>query len=108
MITIRGPWLVNGPSPGSPAHCQDNARGCSGRLRGRDAENVAAYIYELFYSKSAQARNKFVPSRIELSRLTVRQYKNAIADLFGSFQALVAGMINGTEGGILEQVEATA
>ena len=56
---------------------------------GKDAETVAAYIYESFYSKSAQARNKFTPSRIELSRLTVRQYKNAIADLFGSFQAPV-------------------
>ena len=53
---------------------------------GEDAEKVAAYIYELFYSKSAQVRNKFEPSRIELSRLTVRQYKNAIADLLGSFQ----------------------
>jgi Protein of unknown function (DUF1592)/Protein of unknown function (DUF1588)/PA14 domain/Protein of unknown function (DUF1595)/Cytochrome C oxidase, cbb3-type, subunit III len=53
---------------------------------GEDADKVAAYIYDLFYSKSAQARNKFAPSRIELSRLTVRQYKNTIADLLGSFQ----------------------
>ncbi len=56
---------------------------------GKDAEKVAAFIYESFYSKPAQARNGFKPSRIELSRLTVRQYKNAIADLFGSFQAPV-------------------
>ena len=61
---------------------------------GEDAEKVAAYIYESFYSKSAQVRNKFQPPRIELSRLTVRQYKNAIADLLGSFQPLSAGMIN--------------
>ena len=54
---------------------------------GKDAEKVAAYIYDSFYSRSAQARNKFEPSRIELSRLTVRQYKNAVADLLGSFQA---------------------
>ena len=43
---------------------------------GEDAEKVAAYIYDSFYSKSAQVRNKFQPPRIELSRLTVRQYKN--------------------------------
>ena len=57
-----------------------------GECVGEDAEKVAAYIYESFYSKTAQARNKFQSPRIELSRLTVRQYKNAIADLVGSFQ----------------------
>jgi cytochrome c553 len=51
---------------------------------GEEAEKVAAYIYETFYSKEAQARNK--PPRIELSRLTVRQYRNAVADLLGSFR----------------------
>jgi mono/diheme cytochrome c family protein len=54
---------------------------------GEDADKVAAYIYESFYSKSAQVRNKFQPPRIELSRLTVRQYKNVIADLLGNIQA---------------------
>jgi hypothetical protein len=52
-----------------------------------DAEQslrVAAYIHEAFYSPAAQARNK--PSRIELSRLTVRQYQNAVSDLVGSFR----------------------
>jgi Protein of unknown function (DUF1592)/Protein of unknown function (DUF1588)/PA14 domain/Protein of unknown function (DUF1595)/Cytochrome C oxidase, cbb3-type, subunit III len=58
-----------------------------GECVGEDADKVAAFIYESFYSKLAQTRNKFEPPRIELSRLTVRQYKNAIADLFGSFQA---------------------
>jgi hypothetical protein len=53
---------------------------------GEDADKVAAYIYESFYSKAAQVRNKFPIPRIELSRLTVRQYKNAIADLVGSFR----------------------
>jgi hypothetical protein len=51
---------------------------------GPDAEKVAAYIHETFYSPEAQARNK--PARIELSRLTVRQYRNAVADLVGSFR----------------------
>jgi hypothetical protein len=55
-----------------------------GTCVGEDARKVAAYIYEAFYSKAAQARNK--PPRIELSRLTVGQYRNAVADLVGSFR----------------------
>jgi cytochrome c553 len=50
-----------------------------------DARKVAGYVYDAFYSRAAQARNK--PPRIELSRLTVRQYRNALADLVGSFRA---------------------
>ena len=50
---------------------------------GEDARKVAAYIYDSFYSPMAQVRNQ--PVRIEFSRLTVRQYENAIADLLGSF-----------------------
>ncbi len=57
-----------------------------GECVGEDADKVAAYIYESFYSKAAQARNKFQPPRIELSRLTVRQYRSAVADLVGSFR----------------------
>jgi mono/diheme cytochrome c family protein len=49
-----------------------------------DARKVAAYMYEAFYSPDAQLRNK--PARIALSRLTVRQYQNAVADLVGSFR----------------------
>jgi hypothetical protein len=51
---------------------------------GADADKVAAYIFEAFYSREAQVRNR--PPRIELSRLTVRQYRNAVADLVGSFR----------------------
>jgi len=54
-----------------------------GTCTGEDAERVAAYIYDAFYSPAAQARNK--PPRLELARLTVRQYQNAVADLVGSF-----------------------
>jgi len=57
-----------------------------GECVGKDAERVAAYIYDTFYSKDAQARNKFRLPRIELSRLTVRQYRNAVTDLIGSFR----------------------
>lgn len=49
-----------------------------------DAAKVATYIYDAFYSPEARVRNK--PARIELSRLTVRQYQIAIADLIGSFR----------------------
>ena len=55
-----------------------------GKCVGVDAQKVAAYIYETFYSKEAQSRTK--PPRIELARLTVRQYRNAVADLIGSFR----------------------
>jgi hypothetical protein len=50
-----------------------------------DAARVAQYIYDAFYSPEARVRNK--PARVELSRLTVRQYQNAVADLIGSFRA---------------------
>jgi cytochrome c553 len=49
-----------------------------------DAQKVAAYIYDAFYSPEAQFRNK--PARVELSRLTVRQYQNVVTDLIGSFR----------------------
>jgi hypothetical protein len=49
---------------------------------GDDARKVAAYVYDAFYSPLARARNK--PARIELSRLTVRQYRSAVADLVGA------------------------
>lgn len=51
---------------------------------GEDAKKVAAYVYDAFYSKVAQARNK--PPRVELARLTVRQYRHALADLLGGFR----------------------
>ena len=57
-----------------------------GECVGEDADRVAAYIYDSFYSKAAQARNPFRAARIELSRITVRQYRNAVSDLIGSFR----------------------
>jgi cytochrome c553 len=55
-----------------------------GTCAGDDAKQVAEFIHDAFYSKTAQARNQ--PARIELSRLTVRQYQNTVADLIGSFR----------------------
>lgn len=51
---------------------------------GEDARKVAVYIHDAFYSPIAQARNK--PPQIELARLTVRQYRQSVADLLGSFR----------------------
>jgi len=59
--------------PPGPKHCP-----------AAEAKPIADYIYDAFYSPIAQARNR--PARISLSRLTVRQYRNAVADLIGSFQ----------------------
>jgi cytochrome c553 len=56
-----------------------------GSLSAEEAQAVAAYVHETFYSVTARERNK--PARIELARLTVRQYRNAVADLIGSFRA---------------------
>jgi hypothetical protein len=55
-----------------------------GSCTGKDAEKVAAYIHDTFYSKEARERTR--PPRVELARLTVRQYQNAVADLVASFR----------------------
>ena len=51
---------------------------------GDDARAVAEWMQQQFYSPEAQARLN--PPRIEFSRLTVSQYRNAIADLGTSFR----------------------
>lgn len=48
-----------------------------------DARAVAAYIHSAFYSPLAQARLR--PARVDLSRLTSRQYKQTVLDLAQSF-----------------------
>lgn len=53
---------------------------------GEEAEQVAAYVHDAFYSQAAQER--LHRPRIELARLTVRQYGNVIADLVGSGDGL--------------------
>jgi hypothetical protein len=53
-------------------------------LNAEDSKIVAEYIYDAFYSAEARARN--TPARIDLSRLTVPQYQNSVADLILSFR----------------------
>ncbi len=58
----------------------DNVGACVGE----DAAQVAAYIYEAFYSPRAQARLQ--PPEFDLARLTVPQYRTAVADIVGRFR----------------------
>ena len=54
------------------------------KVTGDAARQVAEYIHAAFYSAVARDRNR--PARVELSRLTVRQYQNTVADLIASFR----------------------
>ncbi|MGE3805376.1 MAG: DUF1592 domain-containing protein, partial [Gemmataceae bacterium] len=51
-------------------------------LSPEQATQIAAYMYDAFYSVAARERRK--PPRIELARLTVRQYRHTVADLLGN------------------------
>jgi hypothetical protein len=66
------PWIEKNMPKDAPKKCSPE-----------DAKRVAEYIYNAFYSPAAQARNK--PPRVELARLTVGQYRNALADLLAGF-----------------------
>jgi len=55
-----------------------------GTCQGQDAVAVAGYIYQAFYSLEARSRNT-KPPRVELARLTNRQYLNSVADLLKEF-----------------------
>jgi len=85
---------------------------------GEDARAVAAYIYESFYSPQARARNN--PVKIDLARLTNRQYRESVADLIASFrpvkQAATGGLaaeyfqskgMNKKDKSILKRTDAT-
>jgi cytochrome c553 len=54
-----------------------------GKCTGANAAAVARYIYDAFYSREARARNH--PVRVELVRLTNKQYLNTVADLLKHF-----------------------
>ncbi len=66
------PWIEKNMPKDAPKQCTAD-----------ESKKVADYIYSAFYSPTAAARNK--PPRVELARLTVKQYRNALADLLGSF-----------------------
>ena len=52
-----------------------------GSCVGEDAQHVAAYIYDAFYSPKAQARLQ--PPEFDVARLTIAQYRTTVADLIG-------------------------
>lgn len=60
---------------------EDNPQAC----QGDEARQVAEYIYQEFYSEEARlAKGLITAPRIELARLTVSQYRNAVADLLAA------------------------
>ncbi len=54
------------------------------KCKSEDAKLISNFIFDAFYSPVAYARNS--PVRISLSRLTVRQFRNSVCDLVGSFR----------------------
>jgi mono/diheme cytochrome c family protein len=56
-----------------------------GTCKWPEAEKVAAYIFDAFYSPAAQARIN--APRATFARLTVSQYRSAVADLVGGIPA---------------------
>ena len=55
-----------------------------GSLTVAQSQAVAEYIHKSFYGPLAREGNK--PARVALARLTVPQYRQAVADLVGSFR----------------------
>lgn len=72
MLSVRelGNYISKSMPPGNPAPPAEAAK-------------IAAYMHDAFYSPIAQERNR--PARERLSRLTVRQYRNAVSDLVTGF-----------------------
>src|SRR6266487_3045307 len=69
-----------------------------GKVMGEDAVAVARYIYDAFYSREARLRNN--PPRVELVRLTNRQYVNTVADLIKHFTGSDGVPPSGSEHGL--------
>ncbi len=57
------------------------------KCEGKDAEAVAAYIHEAFYSESAQIRIR--PPRVGLARLTGAQLRQSLADLYATIDGVI-------------------
>jgi hypothetical protein len=77
---LRGDWPIEKLTRYIDKNMPDDA---PERCVGPDADAVARYIYDAFYSREARMRNH--PPRVELVRLTNRQYLNTVADLIKYF-----------------------
>ena len=60
---------------------EDDAKACVGA----DAQAVAKYIYDAFYSPKARSASS-ADARPDLQRLTIGQYRQSIADLVGYYR----------------------
>jgi len=72
-----------------------------GSLSPADATAAAKYIHQAFYSAEARARNH--PPRIELAHLTVRQYRESVADLLGSLRGATSTTTSGGLAGVYRE-----
>lgn len=70
------------------------------------ARQIATFMHGAFYSPLAQERNR--PARVALQRLTVRQFKNAVADLVGPYHAATPGAPGGLKGEYFKNRERSA
>src|SRR6185503_12356655 len=77
---LRGDWPIEKLTRYIDKNMPDDA---PEKCVGPDAEAVARYIHDAFYSREARARNH--PARVELVRLTNRQHLNTVADLLRRF-----------------------
>ena len=66
-------------------------------VTGKDAELVSRFIYQSFYQKPELFRKE---SKIQLARLTNRQFRQSVTDLFAQFegQPLLATPVQGLKG----------
>ena len=67
-----------------------------GKTPPAQATEIAKYIYGAFYSPIAQERIR--PPRVTLQRLTVKQFRNALADLIGPDHQALTGEPGGMNG----------
>src|SRR5438876_10954241 len=77
---LRGDWAIEKLTRYIDKNMPDDA---PEKCVGSDAEAVARYIYDTFYSREARPRNH--PPRVEPVHLTNRQYVNTVADLLKHF-----------------------
>ena len=66
-------------------------------VKGQDAELVSRFIYQSFYQKPEIFRKE---SKIQLARLTNRQYRQSVTDLFAQFegQPVLSKPVQGLKG----------
>ena len=87
---LRGlPAAARGRPVGGPARPASSPRRCPRTIPGRAWARTPRRSPRTSTTRSTRRRPRpgTSPPAIELSRLTVRQYRNAVADLIGSFRA---------------------